>query len=197
MLITRRGLIKAFGSLSLLPASRIVAASVAHADEPAWRHGLSLFGAVKYPADFPHFDYVNPDAPKGGRVRLFAIGTFDSLNPFTYKGDSAGLVATTVDSLPKDARDEPSSQYGLIAEAMKYPDDHSSVTYRLRPDARFHDGSPITPDDVIWSMTHLKLANPQSAFYYKNVERAEQTGEREVPFFFSVKGNRELPQIPG
>ncbi len=197
MVITRRGLIKTFASLSLLPASRVVAASIAHADERAWRHGLSLFGAVKYPADFPHFDYVNPDAPKGGRARLFTIGTFDSLNPFTYKGDSAGLVASTLDSLTKDARDEPSSQYGLIAEAMKYPDDHSSVTYRLRADARFHDGTPITTDDVIWSMNQLKLANPQSAFYYKNVERAEQTAEREVTFFFSVKGNRELPQITG
>ena len=197
MVITRRGLIKTFASLSLLPASRIVAASIAHADERAWRHGLSLFGAVKYPADFPHFDYVNPDAPKAGRAKLFTIGTFDSLNPFTYKGDSAGLVASTLDSLTKDARDEPSSQYGLIAEAMKYPDDHSSVTYRLRADARFHDGTPITTDDVIWSMNQLKLANPQSAFYYKNVERAEQTAEREVTFFFSVKGNRELPQITG
>ena len=118
---------------------------------------------------------MNPDAPRGGRVRLFAIGSFDSLNPFTSRANAAGLVSSTVDSLTKAASDEPSSEYGLIAEAMRYPDDHSSVTYRLRPDARFHDGTPITVDDVIWSMTHLKLANPQNAFYYKNVESAEQT----------------------
>jgi microcin C transport system substrate-binding protein len=197
MVFTRRGLIKVLGSLSLLPGFRVVAASVAHADEPAWRHGLSLFGDVKYPADFPHFDYVNPDAPRGGRVRLFTVGTFDSLNPFSFKGNPAFLVASTVDSLVKSASDEPSSEYGLIAEAMKYPEDYSSVTYRLRPEARFHDGEPITPDDVIWSMTHLKLVNPQSAFYYKNIARAEQTSEREVTFVFSVKGNRELPQITG
>ena len=197
MVFTRRGLIKVLGSLSLLPGFRVVAASVAHADEPAWRHGLSLFGDVKYPADFPHFDYVNPDAPRGGRVRLFTVGTFDSLNPFSFKGNPAFLVASTVDSLVKSASDEPSSEYGLIAEAMKYPEDYSSVTYRLRLGARFHDGSPITPDDIIWSMTHLKLVNPQSAFYYKNIARAEQTSEREVTFVFSVKGNRELPQITG
>ena len=197
MVISRRGLIKALAPLGLLPGFRLVATSIAHADEPGWRHGLSLFGDVKYASDFPHFDYVDPAAPRGGRVRLFAVGTFDSLNPFTFKGNAAGLVSSTVDSLTKSASDEPSSQYGLIAEAMKYPDDHSSVTYRLRPAARFHDGQPITPDDVIWSMTNLKLANPESAFYYKNVAKAEQTGEREVTFVFSVKGNRELPQITG
>ncbi len=197
MVISRRGLIKALAPLGLLPGFRLVATSIAHADEPGWRHGLSLFGDVKYAPDFAHFDYVDPAAPRGGRVRLFAVGTFDSLNPFTFKGNAAGLVSSTVDSLTKDANDEPSSQYGLIAEAMKYPEDHSSVTYRLRPDARFHDGKPITPDDVIWSMTNLKLANPESAFYYKNIAKAEQTGEREVTFFFSAKGNRELPQITG
>ena len=197
MVFSRRGLIQAFASLGLIPGLRVIAASLAHADEPAWRHGLSLFGDVRYPADFPHFDYVNPDAPRGGRVRLFTVGTFDSLNPFTFKGNPAFLVASTVDSLVKSASDEPSSEYGLIAEAMRYPEDFSSVTYRLRPEARFHDGSPITPNDVIWSMTRLKLANPQSAFYYKNIERAEQTGEREVTFVFSLKGNRELPQITG
>jgi microcin C transport system substrate-binding protein len=197
MVFTRRRLVKALGALSLVPGLRIVAASIAHAEEPAWRHGLSLLGDVKYPPDFPHFDYVNPQAPKGGRVRLFATGTFDSLNPFTYKGNPAGLVRTTVDSLTKAAVDEPSSEYGLVAEAVRHPDDHAWVAYRLRPDARFHDGSPITPDDVVWSMTSLKLANPQSAFYYKNVEKAEQTGEREVTFVFAVKGNRELPYIVG
>ena len=197
MVISRRGLIKALAPLGLLPGFRLVATSIAHADEPGWRHGLSLFGDVKYAPDFPHFDYVDPAAPRGGRVRLFAVGTFDSLNPFTFKGNAAGLVSSTVDSLTKSASDEPSSQYGLVAEAMKYPDDHSSVTYRLNPAARFHDGQPITPDDVIWSMTNLKLANPESAFYYKNIAKAEQTGEREVTFFFSVKGNRELPQITG
>jgi microcin C transport system substrate-binding protein len=103
----------------------------------------------------------------------------------------------TNDTLMAGAFDEPSTEYGRVAEAVRYPEDFSSVTYRLRPGARFHDGQPVTVDDVIWSMTALKDAHPRYAFYYHNVEKAEQTGERLVTFHFSVTGNRELPQIVG
>ena len=171
--------------------------SAVHADQGDWRHGLSLFGELKYEADFEHFDYVNPDAPKGGRFRERAIGTFDSLNPFTVQGSPANGLTLTHDTLMGGALDEPSSEYGLIAEAVRYPDDYSQVTYRLRPEARFHDGEPITVEDVIWSLDALKQAHPFYNAYYRHVERAEQTGDNEVTFYFDETGNRELPQITG
>lgn len=162
-----------------------------------WRHGLSLFGDLKYPAGFENFDYVNVNAPKGGRARLFSVGTFDSLNPYTFKGNSTSLIGQTMDSLLTSSLDEAGSEYGLIAEAVRMPEDFSSVTFRLRREAKFHDGSPITPEDVIWSMTELKKAHPAYNFYYKNVVSGEKTGELEVTFKFSESGNRELPQIVG
>ncbi len=162
-----------------------------------WRHGLSLFGDLKYPAGFEKFDYVNVDAPKGGRARLFSVGTFDSLNPYTFKGNATGLIGLTMDSLMTTSLDEASAEYGLIAEAVKMPEDFSSVTFKLRAEARFHDGSPVTPEDVIWSMIELKKAHPRYNFYYKNVVSGEKTGDQEVTFKFSESGNRELPQIVG
>jgi microcin C transport system substrate-binding protein len=200
MLIDRRLALKLFGAAGAMGAAgglRLVGVNTAFAREPDWRHGMSLFGELKYPADFEHFEYVNPAAPKGGRARLYAIGSFDSLNPYTFKGQAAGLVTLTNDSLMAAAFDEPSTEYGLVVEAVRHPEDFASVTFRLRAQARFHDGQPITAEDVIWSMTALKEAHPQFAFYYQNVETAEQTGEREVTFYFSVTGNRELPHIVG
>jgi microcin C transport system substrate-binding protein len=169
----------------------------AHAQTAGWRHGLSLFGDLKYPTGFENFDYVTTDAPKGGRARLFSVGTFDSLNPYTFKGNATGLIGLTMDSLMTSSLDEASSEYGLIAEAVRMPDDFSSVTFKLRAEARFHDGSPITPEDVIWSMTELKKAHPRYNFYYKNVVSGEKIGDLEVMFKFSESGNRELPQIVG
>lgn len=165
--------------------------------EQQWRHGSSLFGTLKYPADFKHFDYINPDAPKGGQVRLSAIGTFDNLNPYTFKGNAARGVGIIYDTLMTTSMDEPSSEYGLLAEAMTYPDDFSSVTYRLRTNARWHDGQPITPDDVVFSMETLKTTHPLYAAYYQNVTKAEVTGPNDVTFTFDQTGNRELPQITG
>ncbi len=162
-----------------------------------WRHGLSLFGDLKYPDGFEKFDYVNENAPEGGRARLFSVGTFDSLNPYTFKGNSTSLIGQTMDSLMTSSLDEAGSEYGLIAEAVRMPEDFSSVTFKLRPEARFHDGSPVTPEDVIWSMTELKKAHPAYNFYYNNVVSGEKTGELEVTFRFSESGNRELPQIVG
>lgn len=186
----RRGV---FACLSLL---LLAAGATPGAAEPEWRHGLSLFGDVKYPSDFTHFDYVNPDAPKGGTVRLSTIGTFDSLNPYTL-GRPAGLVTLSNDTLMTPSLDEPSSEYGLIAEAVRHPDDFSSVTYRLNAGARWHDGQPVTVEDVIFSLDALREAHPFYRAYYANIVKAEKTGEREVTFTFDQAGNRELPQITG
>ena len=125
------------------------------------------------------------------------IGSFDSLNPILYKGETAGGLGLVYENLMADSLDEPSTSYGLIAEWASYPLDYSSVTFKLRDDARWHDGTKITPDDVIFSLEANKAANPRMGLYYKNVTRAEATGENEVTFYFDVKNNRELPMIMG
>lgn len=165
--------------------------------EDAWTHGQSLTGEVKYPAGFPHFDYVNPQAPKGGKLRLSAIGGYDSFNIFIPRGAPAGGTGLIYETLMTSSADEVSSEYGLLAEAVKHPPDYSSVTYRLREGAKWHDGKPVTPEDVIFSLETLKKAHPQFAGYYRNVVKAEKTAEREVTFTFDQTGNRELPQIVG
>lgn len=202
MPLSRRTLIKLAGLAGLNGFSglKIVGASATYAQEgqgeKTWLHGLSLFGEIKYPPNFPHFDYVNPNAPKGGRLRMALVGSFDSLNPYTYRGEATAVAATN-EALFTAALDEPSTEYGLIAEAVARPDDFSWVSYRLRPAARFHDGKPMSVDDVIWSMETLKKINPFYMAYYKNVTKVEQSGEGEVTFIFAEKGNRELPQIVG
>jgi microcin C transport system substrate-binding protein len=160
-------------------------------------HALSLLGEPKFKPGFDHFDWVNPNAPKGGTLRAFAEGSFDSLNAFSVKGDPAGGLGLIYDSLMTGSPDEPSSEYCLICEWMSYPADYSSVTFGLNPNAKFQDGTPITPEDVIFSLEEQKKANPRSAFYYKNVVKAEKTGDHEVTFSFDSKGNRELPLIVG
>ena len=170
-------------------------ASAQHEGE--WRHGLSLLGTPRYAPDFKRFDYVNPNAPKGGLVRLGQDGSFDSLNFVIPRGNAAAGLTFLYDTLMAPALDEVATEYGLLAEAVRYPPDFSSVTYRLRAEARWHDGKPITVDDVIWSFESLKKLNPGQAFYYRHVVKAEKTGEREVTFTFDAPGNRELPQIVG
>ncbi|MEM7424890.1 MAG: extracellular solute-binding protein [Pseudomonadota bacterium] len=167
------------------------------AEEKVWRHGVSLIGPVKYPKDFKNFDYVNPKAPKGGTVRFGATGTFDTLNIVLPKGNRAGGLGFVYETLMKGSLDEVSTEYGLLAEELSYPADFSSVTYRLRKNARWHDGRPVTPEDVIWSFNVTKELDVQRAFYYKHVETAEKTGSHEVTFKFDQTGNRELPQIVG
>lgn len=187
----------------ILSALLLAAALTAgHAQEEEWRHATSLVGEPKYPEGFAHYDYVNPDAPKGGTLNQVSIGTFDTLNPFIVRGTpAAGLVAfgggTLYDTLMDQSVDQPSTSYGMVAEAMKYPADFSSATFRLDPDARWHDGEPITVEDVIWSFDTLREINPLYAQYYHNVVKAEKTGEREVTFTFDQAGNRELPNIMG
>jgi microcin C transport system substrate-binding protein len=183
-------------------ASRLsigVAQAQTSASEPAWRHALSTFGDVKYPADFKRFDYVNPDAPKGGVVRMFELGTFDNFNIVIQgvKGSLANGVGLIFESLTTRSLDEPATAYGLLAEAAAYPEDFTWVTYRLRKEARWHDGKPVTPSDVIFSFDTLKKNSPAYSAYYRHIVRCEQTGERELKFVFDSPGNRELPSIAG
>ena len=160
-------------------------------------HAVSLIGTPKFGPDFANFDWVNPSAPKGGRVRRWAIGSFDSLNPFPVKGNPAVGVPLIYDTLMMQSPDEAGTSYGLIAQSVAYPDDFSSAVVQLRSEARFHDGTPVTPEDVIFSFESLKAVSPREAFYYKDVGKAEKTGPNQVTFTFKVKGNRELPIIIG
>jgi microcin C transport system substrate-binding protein len=192
MTFTRRHILT---GLAAAPFASSVRLHPAAAQERVFRHGSTLFEALKYAPDFKHFDYVNAAAPKGGRVRLAALGTFDSINPFTIKGDAVNPGVN--ETLLKASLDEPSSEYGLLAESVWYPDDYSMVVFRLRPEARFHDGEAVKPEDVIFSLESLKKNHTQYAGYYKDIAKVEKTGAREVTFTFSMKGNRELPHITG
>ena len=197
MKLNRRHLLKlaSLAPVAQVTGLKIAGIQIAHAEDRQFRHALTLFDDIKYGPDFKHFDYVNPDAPKGGRVRFGVVGSFDSVNPYTYKGDPG--PAASNETLLTSSLDEPSTEYSLVASAVWHPEDRSMVVYHIRPEARFHDGKPVTPEDAIWSMETLKEAHPQYNFYYKNVIKAEQTGDNEVTFIFSEKGNRELPLITG
>jgi microcin C transport system substrate-binding protein len=168
-------------------------------DGLVWRHAMSLFGDIKYPADFKRFDYVNPDAPKGGAVRQILIGTFDNLNVTVagVKGAIAAPVQLIYESLTTPSLDEVSTEYGALAEVFSHPEDFSSVTYRLRAQAKWHDGKPVTPEDVIFSLDAFKKYHPQYSAYYRHVVKAEKNGDRDIKFTFDAPGNRELPQIVG
>jgi microcin C transport system substrate-binding protein len=162
-------------------------------------NALSLVGEPKYKPGFDHFDFVNPAAPKGGTARLsVAPGTFDSLNPFILAGTPPQGLGMVYETLTKDSMGEPSTAYGLIAESMNVPSDHSWVEFNLNPKAKWHDGKPITPEDVIFSFnTLMEKGTPFYAQYYHNVKKAEKTGPRKVKFTFDQAGNRELPMIMG
>ncbi len=207
MTLNRRHLLQGGAVAAIAPAlssasglSIISSASAqTTASEPAWRHGLSLFGDLKYPAGFKRFDYVNPDAPKGGAARQISIGTFDNFNIAVsgVKGSLAPAVGLTYETLMERAQDEVATEYGLLAEGAQHPDDFAWVTYRLRKEARWHDGKPVTPEDVIFSIEMLKKLSPMYASYYRHVAKAEKIGDREVKFTFDSPGNRELPHIVG
>jgi microcin C transport system substrate-binding protein len=200
---TRRHLLQGGAIAAMFPAlarlPTIDAANAQTASEPAWRHALSLFGDVKYPADFKRFDYVNPEAPKGGVARLISIGTFDNFNIAVagIKGNIAAAATQIYETLMAKSQDEVVTEYGLLAEAAAHPDDFSWVTYRLRKEARWHDGKPVTPDDVIFSLETLKKLSPFYGAYYRHVVKAEKSGERDIKFTFDGPGNRELPTIVG
>ncbi len=189
----------AFACLAGLAAA-LAALPASAEDEIPWRHALSLIDTPKYAADFKHFDYVNPDAPKGGLVRLSSTGSFNSLNPvLATKGSPAPGIGFAFETLMTPSLDESSTEYGLLAEAVRFPADYSWVTYRLRDNASWHDGQPVTVDDVIWSfqVQQKPEINPNVAAYYSHVTKVEKTGDRDITFTFDAPGNRELPQIIG
>jgi microcin C transport system substrate-binding protein len=205
--ITRRHLLQSGAWAAITPAlgatAGIPAIEQAHAQsggaEPVWRHALSSFGDIKYPADFKRFDYVNPAAPKGGVVRLFESGTFDNFNVVVsgVKGSLASGVELILQTLTTRSMDEALTSYGLIAEVAAWPEDYSWAKYRLRAEARWHDGKPVTPADVVFSFDALKKNSPMYSAYYRHIVSCEVSGEREVKFTFDAPGNRELPSIAG
>jgi microcin C transport system substrate-binding protein len=175
------------------------AAGAAGAEEKVTvSHALSLLGEPKYGPGFEHLDYADPNAPKGGKLKLSAIGGFDSLNPFIIKGEAAAGIGLVYESLMTSPRDDVTAEYGLIAESIEVPEDQSWAAFNLRPEARWHDGTPITPEDVIFSFETLKKkGSPFYRFYYADVVAAEKVGPRKVKFTFSGGVNCELPQIMG
>ncbi|BBK39655.1 ABC transporter substrate-binding protein [Allostella sp. ATCC 35155] len=185
--------------LALAAPALVMSALVkpAMADETP-RHGMSMYGDLKYPPGFRHFDYANPDAPKGGTVRMAAIGTYDTLNPFTLKGVPAAGAGLLFQTLTVNSGDEPFSEYGVVAESFVVPADRSWVAFNLRPQARFNDGSPITADDVVFTFETLKTKGaPFYRTYYADVVKAEATGPGQVRFTFRSNDNPELPLIVG
>lgn len=161
-------------------------------------HGLSLAGPLKYGPDFTHLEYANPDAPKGGDVKLSALGGFDNLNPYISKGQAANGLGLTFETLLTQSMDDPSAEYGLVAESVEVAEDLSFAIFNMRPEARFHDGTPITADDVIFSLAAVKeKGTPLFRYYYADVEKAEKLSDHRIKFHFSGPPNRELPQIVG
>ena len=164
-----------------------------------WRHGASLFGDLKYPPGFKQFDYVNAKAPKGGAARQIALGTYDIFNMVVdgVKGALAVGIDLNYDTLLVAALDEVSSGYGLLSEAVSCPDDFSSASFRLRAEAKWHDGTAVTTEDVIFSFDTFKKLSPQAGANYKHVVKAAKTGEREVTFTFGfIENKRTLRSVP-
>lgn len=181
-----------------ITAFSLMAIPAVNADDPAPAHGLAMHGDLKYSPDFKNFEYVNPDAEKGGTIRLSAIGGFDSLNPFIVKGNAAGGAAFIYDTLMTSSADEAFSVYGQLAKTVRTPKDRSWVEFTLRDEARWHDGKEITADDIIFSYeTLVSKGAPFYRFYYGSVERAVKVGPKTVRFDFKPGKNRELPLILG
>ncbi|WP_273198451.1 extracellular solute-binding protein [Pseudomonas sp.] len=202
----------------LLPLLLCLALSAPACATLSESHGYAQFGTLKYPATFTHFDWVNPDAPKGGTLKVMAFGTFDTLNPYTFKGTSPvstpnflqygvnelneTLMAGTGQYAPSG--DEPTASYGLIAQSVEYNEDRSWVVFNLRPEARFHDGTPITAYDVAFSYNLLlKEGHPQYRTNLQEVQRVDILGPKRIRFVFKRSGNPllilrlgELPVLP-
>ena len=179
-------------------AALVVMIAVVTAPAQSSDHAIAMHGTPKYAPGFDHFDYVEPTAPKGGSFVLGRSGSFDSLNPFLIKGVPAAGSDLVFERLLKRSRDEPFTLYGRIAQSVEVPEDRSSVTFTLRPEARFHDGSPITADDVIFSIEALRTqGRPNHRLYYGLVARTEKLGPRKVRLFFGPGSNREMPLIMG
>ena len=182
-------------NLRTLGAALLLLAGAAQA-EP--RHAITLYDEPpKYPANFQHFDYVNPDAPKGGTLRQQSVGGFDSFNPFIPKGNAVG-VGLIYDSLTYHSPDEPFTEYGLLAERIDKAPDNSYVRFILNPKARFHDGTPVTAEDVIFTFNILlEKGDPMYRHYYADVAQVVAEDKLRVRFDFKHQDNRELPLILG
>jgi microcin C transport system substrate-binding protein len=193
--------------LALIAAAAITASisgmgiiSNVQAEDLLWSSSMSMIGEAKYKDGFDHYDFVNPQAPKGGALHLSTTGTFNTLNPFAAKGDLATGFDMIADSMVLEplfvrSEDDISANYGLLAEAVAFPKNLAFAKFRLNAKATFSDGSPVTPDDVVFSFNKVKEHNPQMFTYYKHVTKAEKTGDREITFTFDETGNRELPSI--
>jgi microcin C transport system substrate-binding protein len=177
-------------AVSAAPALDAVAA------EPKPSHAIAMHGTPKYGPDFTHFDYVNPDAPKGGSIVNEATGTYDSFNPFILKGVSVAGIGLLYESLMSSASDEAFTKYVSLAESVVLPEDRSWVAFNIHPKARWHDGESVKPEDVIWTFNTLReKGHPFYRAYYGDVKSVEKTGPRQVTFRFPGGGNRELPLI--
>lgn len=172
------------------------------ADDGIKLHALTFLDQPKYGPDFTHLDYVNPDAPKGGSVTYGVSGqgdgaSFDNFNPYTIRGSSATMPGL-IETLTTSPDDDTLSEYGLIAESMELAKDRTWIIFNLRPEARWHDGQPITADDVVFSFDILKAKGPPLyRYYYQNVSKAEALDAHRVKFTFTTTENRELPIIMG
>jgi microcin C transport system substrate-binding protein len=176
------------------PAAPVAAAA---GGAPLRTYGLALVGEPNLPADFPHFPYANPDAPKGGEAAVTALGSFDSFNPFIIRG-IAGPVGLVWDTLTASSADEPNTGYGHLAQVIEVGADHTYVAFELRPEARFHDGTPVTAEDVAWTFDTLReKGRPTYRQYYAGVDHVAVDGPLRVKFHFKTAGNRELPEILG
>ena len=198
MRLSRRRFVQASAvavASSLAPLVRHAAAADA---APGAAHGLSLFGDLKYGPDFTGFAYVNPDAPKGGVLHLATVDTFSTLNPFTLKGVSAAGAGMPFESLLEGAADEADAAYGLIAAAVALTPDRRRVRFLLRPEARWHDGTPITAADVAFSHEILTTeGHPSWATQLAGVDRVETAGAHDVTVHLADPDNRKLPLIVG
>ena len=183
----------------LLPALTLLLLSFSNLSHAAPTYALTLYGEpAKYPANFKHFDFVNPQAPKGGTLRQSGFGSFDSLNQFINKGVAADDLGLIYDTLTRHSLDEPFTEYGLLAEKIERASDNSWVRFILRPEARFNDGKPVTAEDVVFSFeTLLKDGAPQYKSYYGDVSKVTAENAKTVRFDFKHAGNRELPLILG
>jgi microcin C transport system substrate-binding protein len=183
----------------LIAALALTYAGVTAADAAERKHGLSAFGDLKYPADFNNFDYVNPDAPKGGRLATMpssSINTFNEFNEFILRGDPAEGLGLLFDSLMVRAQDEPDAVYGLIAESAELADDRKSVTFYLRPEARFRDGTPVTAEDVVFTLETLKAkGHPRYQLALRDVASARAVDPHTVSYQFTGENLRDLPQL--
>jgi len=184
-----------FTAMVVLALAVFLAASARAEQKIIKSHGISTFGELKYPADFPYFDYVNPDAPKGGEFSSWGFGTFDSLTPYILKGNAATLSTAFFDTLMTGNLDEPDAMYGLVAETIEYPEDRSWVIFHMRPEAKFFDGTPVHAEDVVFSMNVLiEKGAPSYKVLFKDFEKAEALDDLTVKFTFAKDAiKRELP----